>query len=282
MLTQRQTGFTLLEILTGLVLLGLLTQMVSAHLMGQYQTQAYQTTEQHLNTIEQGLLTFFARYQYLPCPDTNGNGEENRKANGSCQAHQGKLPYLTLDNLPYRDGYDQPFLYAINTNATQTTLRRACTAASLFAKQGDVINTWYQCSDTQLRYCLASQCNAACTGICTPQDETRTQPPYFDLLTPPLGTSTALNGNLRICLQQAALCQNNTPLSLHLANQIPIVILSFGQNAQATWQHCDNAHAIEQQNCDLDRYFIAGQQPPLDDQLRWISPHQLKPLLRQP
>ncbi|MDY0137005.1 MAG: prepilin-type N-terminal cleavage/methylation domain-containing protein [Thiomicrospira sp.] len=283
LLTPRaQQGFTFIEILLALVLLALLSQMVSAHLLGDYQQRAYRTSEYRLDQIQHGLLAFFARHQYLPCPDTNGNGEENRKANGSCQAHQGRLPYLTLGNLPHQDGYDQPFLYAINSNANKTSLRQACSAASLFAHQGSITNTWQQCQATQQRYCLLSQCNAACPNICIAEDETRDAPPYFDLLTPPLGTSGALKGNLRICRNPHHQCQSTSPRSEYLANHLPVVILSYGQNGQATWQDCANAQPSEQQNCDNDRYFSAGYTDQHDDQLRWITTSQLKALLRNP
>lgn len=266
-----------------LVLMGLLINTASSGI-SQYRTlNKYQATELQLEHIKQALLSHINLNGYLPCPDTNLNGYENRHSNGSCSQHQGALPYLELGGIGYLDGFGQRFLYAINTHATSNTatnnLRLTCRSASLFAKQGTITNSLSYCNHDQRFHCSQTQCHHHCFGLCITIDSERSEPPYYSRITPPLGASSALNGALRVCNSTASSCNNTTALSRIAANQVPVVILSFGQNGQATWQNCSSASTREQENCNGNRYFqLDSPSDDFDDMLTWISIHEIKAL----
>lgn len=278
-----QLGFSLLEIAIALLIIGLLIQTASSGLSQQHQLTKYKTTENQLASIKSALLGHLTTNHYLPCPDTNGNGRENRKANGACQAHQGQLPYLELGGIGHQDEFNQPFFYAINTHATSNTQannhRLTCRSASLFANSGQIENTLYYCEDDQRYHCLESQCGHYCNTLCQQRTLERNQPPYFSDITPPLGTSSALNGALRLCGPLASSCNNTTALSRLIANQIPAIVISFGENGAQTWQNCQSAQNREQQNCNGDRYFqLDPYSDQFDDQMIWLTMHEIKAL----
>lgn len=284
--TLKQTGFSLLEMALALLLVGILIQSSLSILSQNQQRQTYKKTEQQLQTIKQALLSYIQINQFLPCPDTNRNGRENREADGQCSAHQGAFPYLEFGGIGQQDEFGNAFFYAINTHSTSNTsannLRLACRSASVFANSGSITNEFYQCPEDLNMHCLSSQCNSHCGSACTLEERERAVPPYFNQITSPLGTSTSFLGALRICYDQPNQCDGNTGLSLLSANLIPLVVISFGQNGSQTWQDCSQASNREQQNCDGDRYF---QQQPIDqdfdDQLTWITMPEIKALLSQ-
>lgn len=284
--TRNQKGFSLLEMALALLLVGILIQSATSMLSQNRQHQTYKETEQQLQTIKQVLLSYIQINQFLPCPDTNQDGRENREIDGECSADQGRFPYLEFGGIGQQDEFGNPFFYATNTNSTSTTsannLRLACRSASVFANAGDITNEFYQCPDDLTMHCLSSQCDSHCGSACTLVERQRSMPPYFNLITNPLGTSSSFLGSLRICYDQSSECDGNTGFSLLSANLIPLTVISFGQNGAQTWQDCNQASDREQENCDGDRYF---QQQPIDqdfdDQVTWITMHEIKALLSQ-
>lgn len=284
--THNQKGFSLLEMALALLLVGILIQSATSMLSQNRQHQTYKETEQQLQNIKQVLLSYIQINQFLPCPDTNQDGRENRETDGECSADQGRLPYLEFGGVGQQDEFGNPFFYATNTNSTSNTqannLRLACRSASVFAKSGDINNEFYQCPNDLTMHCLSSQCDSHCGSACTLVERQRSMPPYFNLITNPLGTSSSFLGSLRICYDQPSECDGDTGFSLLSANLIPLTVISFGQNGAQTWQDCNQVSDREQENCDGDRYF---QQQPIDqdfdDQITWITMHEIKALLSQ-
>ncbi|HEY9017392.1 prepilin-type N-terminal cleavage/methylation domain-containing protein [Thiomicrospira sp.] len=282
----QQKGFSLLEMALALLLVGILIQASISMLSQNQQRQTYKATEQTLQDIKQILLSYIQINQYLPCPDTDGDGLENRESAGDCSAHQGAFPYLEFGGVGQQDEFGNPFFYATNTNSTSTTsannLRLACRSASVFANAGAITNEFYQCPDDLTMHCLSSQCNSHCATGCNLVERSRATTPYFNQITNPLGTSSSFLGSLRVCYDQTSECDGDTGFSLLAANLIPLTVISFGQNGAQTWQNCSQASNREQENCDGDRYF---QQQPIsqdfDDQLTWISMYEIKALLSQ-
>ncbi|UQB41782.1 type II secretion system protein [Thiomicrospira microaerophila] len=279
----KHRGFSLIEVMIALVLIGLVIQTASSGISQYRTTSLYQSTELHLAQIKQALLSHLSIHGYLPCPDINQNGYENRHANGQCSSHQGALPYLELGGVGYLDSFGQRFFYAINTHATSNTSannqRLTCRSASLFARHGSISNLLSQCNQDQRMHCTETQCLHHCSGSCVNINIERNQPPYFSRITPPLGTSSALNGALRVCNTEATNCSNTTPLSHLAGNQLPAVIISYGKNGRETWQNCSNANPREQTNCNGDRYFqLDGHDDAFDDMLVWLTIHEIKTL----
>lgn len=295
---QNQKGFSLLEMALALLLVGILIQSITSMLIQNKQHQTYKKTEQQLQNIKQVLLSYIQINQFLPCPDTNGDGLENRKTEiidgdekpAECVANQGKFPYLEFGGFGQQDEFGNPFFYAININSTSTTsannFRLSKNSASLFAMSGDITNVFFQCAsdppeptDSNIRFSTSAQCEAYCDA-CDVVPLERSKRPYFNQLTGPLGTNKG-NGTLQVCYDQTGECADANPPQL-AASAIPLTVISFGQNGAQTWQDCSQASDREQENCDGDRYF---QQQPItqdfDDQLIWITMYEIKALLSQ-
>ncbi|WP_019894134.1 type II secretion system protein [Hydrogenovibrio halophilus] len=279
MLKSVNQGFTLLELMVVLTVLSILLVPAMGIKHSFYHYEKSVENREKLLEIKRALKTFIQINGYLPCPDTSGNGQQNRISNKRCRDDQGQLPYLDLQ-APARDVYGNPFLYAANTNADNTDILEACTSASLFGHAGEVTNQWQQCNTTEKNFCKLSQCQHACDGTCKHHEKTRNKPPYIRTLTPPRGMTSALNGALRVCGNEATDCKNKTPLSKVDGNLLPVVIVSFGQGGDQTWQDCDNAFESEQLNCNGKRYF---HQKTLSDQFRhqltWLTTPEVKTLI---
>lgn len=277
----KNRGFSLIELMIALMLLGLVIKTASSGISQHRTSSLYQSTKSQLEQIKQALLSHLSINGYLPCPDIDQNGYENRHTNGQCSSHQGALPYLELGGVGYLDSFGQRFFYAINTHATSNTSannhRLTCRSASLFARHGNISNSLSQCSQDQRMHCTGTQCLHHCSGSCVNINIERNQPPYFSRITPPLGASSALNGALRICNGQAPHCSNTTALSHLAGNQLPAVVISYGKNGRETWHNCANANPREQINCNGDRYFqINRQDDTFDDMLVWLTIHEIK------
>ena len=254
---KRQTGFTLIEIAVVLVIVGL---MLGGIIKGaSVQRDINKTAEEKaaLANIKSTLLTFLTVNKYLPCPDTDNDGLEDRNGD-SCTATEGQLPSLTLGGVKARDSYGSHYIYSINTDADTNLILRTCHSASYFARTGVVNNT-------------------GCGTFNLPP----TTPPYFQLNTHPIGATTVIGGNLIVCSESVTTCGSGTASSGRLAEFMPVIIASLGQNGLATHDNCNNAGAIEQENCDGDRYFHQYYAPTdtFDDRLIWISAYEIKQAL---
>lgn len=283
----KQTGFSLLEIALTLILVSLLLYTALSHLNHHHQRQKYKATEQQLTDLKQTILNYIQVNHYLPCPDNDNDGYENRKLDGSCQTNRGRLPYLEFGGIGRQDAFGQPFLYAAHSQTTQNSLMRdSCLSASLFAKFGSFSQALFERDEQKTRHCTLEQCRKDKDGdvtiICnTLSPIIRSHVPYFSHLTQPLGTTTGLNGALRVCSHNATSCVSNTGLTKLSGNHLPLVIVSFGLNGAQTWQNCTSVAVREQENCDNDIYFQQGNlEAKFDDQLIWITMHEVKALVR--
>lgn len=277
-----KNGFTLLELAIVLVIIGISAAFGNQAWLAHLNAKKLQTNQQQLEEIHQSMLAHLANFSHLPCPDTNGDGQENRKSNGACEKHHGRLPYLDLQTHAF-DQFGQPFFYAINQNSTSVTaanhLLKACGQASLFGKFGEIHNEFWQCPIEQQNFCTQAQCSRACAEACISNSILRNHSPYFQRISPPLGTSTAA-GSLIICNQNAESCNNSTANSKILAGQLPALVISFGKGGNQAWLDCTNATANEQINCNGSRYF--QQFAPSEEyrhQMTWLTNHQAKQAL---
>lgn len=271
-------GFTLLELLLVLAVLSVILVPLVGIQSTFHQQSHYAQNQKKLEDIRQAMQTFLKIEGFLPCPDTDGDGQEDREAGGQCDHHTGQLPYLLLQTHA-SDAYGQPFMYVANTKSKRSDFRQACGSASVFSRAGDVTNEYYECDNSKARFCSSGQCNDACTDHCDLKAVETTSPPYFNRLTPPRGATTALNGALRVCTNQVAKCAGGTALSRVAGNSVPVVVLSFGHRGQSIWDACENAGAKEQENCDGDRYFIQfAPSKTMDQQVIWLSVQEIKTL----
>lgn len=279
--SKHSAGFTLIEVAMVMVIIGFILTGLFSGLGLQQESSKKKEDAANLAEIKAGLLTFLSVNRYLPCPDTTGDGKEDRDANNRCAAVRGRLPYQTLGGVGVRDAYGQPYLYAVNTNSDAPNVMNICESASYFGSFGNQVNNLFQCSASLNYYCSNALCTAACgaPATCNAVNVTRTQPPYFGLMTPPVGVTTAMNGSLRICNDNTNTCNNATSTTNTLVDLVPAVVVAFGKNGLATWSNCNNATNNERENCDNDVYFslrTPTNADAFDDQITWVSAYEVK------
>ncbi len=115
-----QTGFTLVEIAIVLVIVGLLVAGLVTPLSVQRDVRDYSETRAELAEIREALTGFALSHQafdgepYLPCPDTSGDGSENRNIAGDCTSPTGAgdLPWQTL-GIGQNDSWGNAYLYRV-------------------------------------------------------------------------------------------------------------------------------------------------------------------------
>lgn len=142
----RSLGFTLVELAIVLIILALLSGGLMMTLSSQLEQRSYSETQRHLQDIRDALLGYAASHlaldgkPYLPCPDTDGDGLENRTGN-NCTTADGFLPWndLGFGNL---DAWNNRFRYHVtpsfarndigftlsSTGALRVCEQAACTA----------------------------------------------------------------------------------------------------------------------------------------------------------
>lgn len=119
-------GFTLLEMAMVLLILGLLLGGFLGPLSVRQEANKRQEADVLLHTIHDSLVGFAITRGYLPCPDIDGDGREDR--NGSqCSGLQeketvrvGQLPYVTL-GVGRLDPWNNRFTYAVDTAFTDSS-----------------------------------------------------------------------------------------------------------------------------------------------------------------
>jgi type II secretory pathway pseudopilin PulG len=148
------------EIAIVLFIIGIITAALLSGAGAFRETAKFKEDQQKLQDIKTALLGFVAVNGYLPCPDTNGNGQENRTA-ARCTDTTGLLPHLDL-NTHATNAYGYPFSYYANQNSDN---------ASHITNKGN----------------SASYFGNSCTGTC------------FNAATPPVaGQANADLGNYRV------------------------------------------------------------------------------------
>jgi prepilin-type N-terminal cleavage/methylation domain-containing protein len=121
MMTMRHSGckgFTLAELAIVLVIVALLIGGMLVPLSAQRDLQDIRETQRQLSDITEALMGFAASNRstvgenpYLPCPDTDGDGSENRTGS-VCVAYEGRLPWSDL-GVGREDAWGNRFRYRV-------------------------------------------------------------------------------------------------------------------------------------------------------------------------
>ena len=101
-------GFTLIEMAIVLVIITILIGGLAMPLSAQIQARRIAETRQTLQEAREAILGFAMTHpadtvgqHYLPCPDTNGDGREDRDAvTKACLAPSGLMPWVDLGIAP--------------------------------------------------------------------------------------------------------------------------------------------------------------------------------------
>ncbi|MBU1222538.1 MAG: prepilin-type N-terminal cleavage/methylation domain-containing protein [Gammaproteobacteria bacterium] len=128
MTTQR--GFTLIEMAIVLVIITILIGGLAMPLSAQIQARRIAETKKTLEEAREAILGYAMTHlaatsgkRYLPCPDTSGDGKEDRnlatnacieQVVGSGLSH-GRIPWVDLGVAP-QDAWGNRLLYAVNTD----------------------------------------------------------------------------------------------------------------------------------------------------------------------
>ncbi len=116
----KSRGFSLIEMAVVLVIVGLLVAGLLLPLSAQIDQRNYNETQRELSEIREALLGFALSNAaangnpYLPCPDSNGDGFENRMGN-ACVNTVGNLPWATL-GLGRLDRWNTPYIYRVTAD----------------------------------------------------------------------------------------------------------------------------------------------------------------------
>ena len=230
MTAYRQAGFSLIELaivlgILGFVFVGFMSGVGSFNHSGK--TKESQTNSVN---IKKQILNFGVINKYLPCPDTDNDGSENRvSVSGSlgsvdrCSAAVGGVPYLDLGlrEADADDGWSNPIRYAVNTDTTNANLICDKTsAASMFCNSGSAQGVfWFTLVDT---------------------------PPF---------ASDRGAGNYYVCNENATSCSGTpTPANLD-SDSATVVLVAYNEDGAQTLANCGSATGASAENCDTDSYY---------------------------
>lgn len=245
----KEFGFSLVELMIvtaiiGIVLIGFSNQSGSLR-----HVQKIKESQSSLQKIKQEILNYGRVHKYLPCPDSDNDGFENRSGS-ACSASVGTVPYLDLglQKQETLDNWNNAFRYAVNTDSTNGGLicdKRS--SASIFCNQGANVTPWFTLTDT-----------------------------------PPTSTDRG-NGNYYVCNQSTPSCNattvaNNANVSLNTAT---VVLVAYNQDGDAALNDCANQNTASKENCDVDIYYhqAAGSNDDnqfFDDSILAISGYEIK------
>jgi|CXWL01.1.fsa_nt_gi prepilin-type N-terminal cleavage/methylation domain-containing protein len=107
-----QTGFSLVEMAIVLTIVGVLLAGLLPTLSSQVDQQRRNETQKYMSEVRDALLGYAVAKGYLPCPDTNGDGLENRPCKASDTQQFGTLPYQDL-GVANKDAYGNALVYGV-------------------------------------------------------------------------------------------------------------------------------------------------------------------------
>ena len=142
----RQAGFTLIEIAIVLVIVGIIISVAATVLPSLIQSAKVKKARAILDKTDYTLQGYIIANGRFPCPDTNGDGRENRisganpPADDTCTAYTGDLPYLTIGLSSGSDNWQNPIKYGVYEDLVKTTLSGLCAQIPCTACLSDIIN----------------------------------------------------------------------------------------------------------------------------------------------
>lgn len=110
-------GFTLVELAIGIFIIGLLLGSILIPLATQVDLRQTSETQKTLDEAREALIGFAIANNYLPCPDTTGDGLSDPAVPGVCPNAEGFLPWATL-NIGQSDVWGNRFRYRVSPDFT--------------------------------------------------------------------------------------------------------------------------------------------------------------------
>ena len=112
------SGFSLIELAIAIFVITLLLGGLLVPLSTQVDQRKISETQKALDEIREALLGFALANGYLPCPDTDNDGQENVSGGGACVNQEGNLPWATLGVTGY-DSWGNRFRYRVHLSFSQ-------------------------------------------------------------------------------------------------------------------------------------------------------------------
>jgi prepilin-type N-terminal cleavage/methylation domain-containing protein len=136
----RRQGFTLIELAIVVVIIGVVISIVTVVLPSLIQTAKVKKARAILEKMDFTIEGYIAANGRCPCPDTDGDGQEDRNDAGTpadasddtCTAYVGDLPYLTLGLSAGTDNWQNPIRYAVFEDFIRTASTNLCTSLNGF------------------------------------------------------------------------------------------------------------------------------------------------------
>ncbi|MCJ8502136.1 type II secretion system protein [Desulfatitalea alkaliphila] len=141
-----RSGFTLIEMAVVLVVVGIIISIVASVLPSLISTSRIRQARAELEKVDLALIGYLTANGRLPCPDSNGDGQEDRIAGSapptddSCAAYAGRLPYATLGLSSALDPWQEPIRYAVYEDMVRTRHDTLCAAPPCTLCLNDFIN----------------------------------------------------------------------------------------------------------------------------------------------
>jgi len=232
----KQYGFSLLELAVVLGIVGVLMAGSITMYSEQRTHVKWQEGSSKLQLAKSSLLQFAKQNKFLLCPDSDGDGFENRTG-VACTSNTGFVPFhdLGLSAKEAQDSWGNNLIYAINQSAISTT---------------DI-------SDCPL--------NAACYF-------NNTSPPMFNLSTLPVMGNPGIN-NLRVC--NTANCSSASSGAAIYGDALVAVLVAVNENGQVT-TGLDTAEQENRDGDLFFVQAGYSEAPYYDDLVETISANELK------
>ncbi len=284
---QNKKGFSLIEVAVALVILGLI--LASFGNIFKLVSSTDRVKEQQTNTqrIQKTLNTFFAVNGFLPCPDTDHSGKENR-VGARCSKKEGYLPYRDL-GLEQFDAWGNEYYYRVNAEAGNSSdINNICKSASVLGRSGAHTTTGIDelkiCSATNTFFCDAAQCLAHCDDSCEPINLdppdprypfTAPGPPYVYFATPPYDDEPG-TGNLFIKSETGMIHGGSD------GDGTVALVVSWGANGDQVYRYlesdppCTGGTIAESENCNGDAIFVETKTGESRDYITWFTVNQAK------
>jgi len=224
---KKEIGFSLIELSIVLGILGLVFVGFTSGIGSFKHSENINESQTNLANIKKQVLNFGVINKYIPCPDTDGDGLENRDAS-VCHDTKGNVPYLDigLKESDVEDAWGNKIRYAVNTDTVNPALICDKTsAASMFCNAGSVsagaaVGTfWFNAVDT---------------------------PPF---------TSNRGDGNYYICNDKATTCSGTPPSKNLESDTASVVLVAFNEDGAKTLNNCGATTGATHENCDVDLYY---------------------------